>query len=84
MAEQHELSAVKVKALTEPRRRGVGDGLDLVVSPLGSNSWVYMWKRAGRRREMGLGRFPDVSLAAARERAGSARKVVADGGDPIT
>lgn len=38
---------------------------------------------AGKRREMGLGRWPDVSIAEARERAASARRTLRDGKDPI-
>ena len=42
-----------------------------------------MWKRAGRRREMGLGPVRDVSLAEAREAAAEARKKLRSGIDPI-
>ncbi len=38
----------------------------------------------GRRRDLGLGAYPDVSLAMARERAAEARKLIANGEDPIT
>lgn len=37
----------------------------------------------GRRREMGLGRWPDVSLADARVYASAARKQLREGQDPI-
>ena len=37
----------------------------------------------GKRREMGLGRWPDVSIAEARERAANARHRLRDGVDPI-
>jgi hypothetical protein len=37
----------------------------------------------GKRREMGLGGFPSISLEVARKRADEARKLVADGVDPI-
>ena len=37
----------------------------------------------GKRREMGLGSWPDVSIAEARERAAKARKQLRDGVDPI-
>jgi integrase len=37
----------------------------------------------GKRREMGLGRWPDVSIAEARDRAATARKQLRDGVDPI-
>ncbi len=38
----------------------------------------------GRRRELGLGGFPLVSLAEARAKAFAYRKVARDGGDPLT
>ena len=42
-----------------------------------------MWDKSHRRREMGLGGFPDVTLAKAREKAQIARELIADGQDPI-
>ena len=42
-----------------------------------------MWDKNHRRREMGLGGFPDVTLAKAREKAQIAREFIADGQDPI-
>ena len=38
----------------------------------------------GRRRELGLGGFPLVSLAEARAKAFAYRKVAREGGDPLT
>jgi integrase len=38
---------------------------------------------AGKRKEMGLGSFPEVSLAQARDRAKEARAKVRDGIDPV-
>jgi integrase len=60
-----------------------GDGLYLRVSPSGSKSWVFIYKLSGRRREMGLGTYPTVTLIDVREKAGHARKLKADGIDPI-
>jgi len=37
----------------------------------------------GRRREMGLGPWPDVTIAGAREQAAKARRIIRDGRDPI-
>jgi integrase len=37
----------------------------------------------GKRREMGLGGYPDVSLSVAREKASEARKLVRAGVDPV-
>lgn len=61
---------------------GDGDGLYLRVQ--GANrSWVYIFSHEGKRREMGIGAYPNVGLADARSKAGEARAVRATGGDPI-
>ncbi|MFG1412932.1 integrase arm-type DNA-binding domain-containing protein [Xanthobacter sp. VTT E-85241] len=62
---------------------GDGDGLQLVVSASGAKKWIFRFMVAGRAREMGLGTYPDVSLAEARNAAFEARKLVAEGRDPI-
>ena len=61
-----------------------GEGLYLRVDDKGARRWVFVFVRHQRRREMGLGRFPDRSLSDARADAEAARRVLADGGDPIS
>lgn len=73
----------KLKAVSEPGRYGDGDGLYLTVSPRGSKSWVQRIMIDGRRRDIGLGGFPTVSLAQARLRAADNRQAVAEGRDPL-
>src|SRR5215210_8831292 len=58
-------------------------GLMLVVQPGGSRSWVLRYQMAGRRRDMGLGPYPEIGLARARERAMEARRLVKEGRDPL-
>mgnify|MGYP001289270257 CR=1 FL=1 len=58
-------------------------GLYLVVSPTGARSWVLRYQRHGRRRDMGLGPYPAVGIALARERALAARRSLALGDDPL-
>ena len=82
MWEQMALSARKVET-AKPGRHGDGRGLFLYVKPSGSRSWVLRYQTQGRRRDLGLGAYPDVSLAMARERAGEARRLIANGEDPI-
>ena len=77
-----KLTALKVKALQKPGRYGDGSGLYLVVRPSGSKSWVQRTVVDGRRRDMGLGGYPVVSLAAARERSAANLTAVAMGQDP--
>lgn len=78
----HKLSPRKV-ATAGPGKYEDGGGLRLVVSPKGAKKWVLRFTIAGRRREMGLGCFPDVGLSEAREKARHYRKQAKEGIDPI-
>lgn len=78
-----KLSARAVASLKEPGRHSDGDGLYLSINASGARSWVFMWKRGGRRREMGLGPARDVTLSEARGAAAEARKKLRAGIDPI-
>ena len=78
------LTVAKVKRVKEPGRYGDGSGLYLNVAKGGSKSWVQRIVVDGRRRDIGLGGFPAVSLAKARERALENRTAVAEGRDPLT
>jgi len=60
-----------------------GGGLYLRADPSGAKSWVFRYAIAGWQRDFGLGSAADFSLAEARDRALAARKLVADGQDPI-
>jgi integrase len=60
-----------------------GDGLYLCVSPKLKRYWVYRFSWQGRRPEMGLGGVDDLSLAAARDAAAAARRMVRAGINPI-
>lgn len=78
-----KLTAVKVKSIKEPGRYGDGDGLMLVHKPSGAQSWIVRVQAAGRRRDVGLGPYPAISLAEAREKAAEARKQFRGGIDPV-
>ena len=77
------LSATRAKALKDPGRYSDGGGLHLYISKAGSKSWVQRITIDGRRRDIGLGGFPSVSLALAREKAAENRAAVAEGRDPL-
>ena len=77
------LSAVRVKALKEPGRYSDGGGLHLFISKAGRKSWVLRITIDGRRRDIGLGGYPSVSLALAREKATDNRAAIAEGRDPV-
>jgi integrase len=80
-----ELNALAVKRLTRPGSHAVGNpaGLHLMVKPTGARSWVLRYNVDGKRRHMGLGGYPDVPLADARQAARDARALVRQGVDPI-
>jgi integrase len=61
-----------------------GDGLYLKLGRTGRASWIFRYKLAGKSRDMGLGRHPEVSLSVAREKAADARKLSKSGIDPLT
>jgi integrase len=79
----NKLSDVAVKATKKPGRHSDGGGLYLNVSPTGTKSWLFMWVVDGKRREMGMGSYPAVSLSKARSKANDCREAVAEGRDPI-
>src|SRR5262249_32340817 len=60
-----------------------GHGLYLQVAPTGTASWIFRYQHSGKRRYMGLGGTGVVSLSDARRKALAARKLLADGIDPL-
>ena len=60
-----------------------GQGLWLVKRVKEHGKWVLRVVVYGNRREMGLGRWPDVSIGEARTLAEEARKVARGGTDPV-
>lgn len=85
-----ELSALDVKRLQHPGKGlnatfpvGGVSGLALQITPNGGRSWLLRVLIGGRRREIGLGGFPDVTLAGARERAREVKDKIRNGIDPV-
>jgi integrase len=70
-------------ALKKPGMFPDGGGLYLQITPLGSVSWILMYRIKPLRRKMGLGPFPLVSLEEARKRRDDARRRLLDGLDPL-
>lgn len=82
---------MKINALTQLKAKnlpagkyGDGQGLWLVKRDQVMGKWVLRFNIHGRRREMGLGPWPDVSIKEARDRSARARYQLRDGIDPIT
>ncbi|WP_386628753.1 tyrosine-type recombinase/integrase [Sulfitobacter geojensis] len=77
-----KLSARKVET-AGVGRHGDGRGLFLYVKPTLARSWVLRYQVQGRRHDLGLGAYPDVTLAMARQKATDARRMILEGDDPI-
>lgn len=82
MRATNRLSA-KGAASLGPGKYADGAGLWLVKDESVRGKWVLRMVMQGRRREMGLGAFPAVSLSEARKHADAARAKVRVGLDPI-
>lgn len=79
------LSAIEVSRLKAPGRYAVGTlaGLLLAVKDTGARSWVLRTSYGAERIEMGLGAYPEITLAVAHERARAAKAQIAQGVNPI-
>ena len=60
-----------------------GRGLQCHVTTQGSKLWRWAYRFDGKQKIMALGSYPDVSLAQARDRSDQARKLLANGIDPM-
>lgn len=85
-----ELSALEVKRLSHAGGKsnvtfavGGVSGLLLQVTPKGGRTWLLRTQCGDKRREIGLGGFPDVPLSLARERAREAKEEIRRGIDPV-
>jgi integrase len=65
-----------------PRKLFDGDGLYLFVSPTGHRAWRFKYYIDGKEKHLHFGRYPEISLKAARERRLEARRALEMGKDP--
>ncbi|WP_020414619.1 tyrosine-type recombinase/integrase [Microbulbifer variabilis] len=79
------LSDTKVRALKPRDKKYIESDekeLAIEVTPTGAKRWVFRFRLHGKRPEMAIGLYPDVSLKRARELRDEARQLVAEGVDP--
>lgn len=79
-------TAKKVQSLireSKPGRYGDGNGLYLMIPKAGAAYWMCRYTFAGKRREMSLGKCPQLSLAEAREQVVETQKAIRNGTDPL-
>lgn len=65
-----------------PYKLSDGGGLHLLVQPNGSKLWRLKYRFGGKEKLLSFGKYPDVSLAVARQRREKAKALLAQGSDP--
>ena len=81
---QNLLTARAVETARDAGRYSDGNGLYLAVRAGGSQQWVFLYRRDGKLKEMGLGSpSKGVTLAMARGLRDEARAIMARGVDPL-
>lgn len=80
-----EMSAADVRRLKAPGFHAVGgvSGLALQITGDAGRSWILRTTVGSKRRHIGLGGYPDVTLSQAREEARSVKARIREGIDPI-
>jgi Arm DNA-binding domain len=73
----------RARANDRPYRMSDGGGLFLWITPAGGKLWRWKYRLEGLEKLMSFGKYPDVTLTAAREKHGEARKLLAAGLDPM-
>jgi integrase len=83
MREINKLTDAAIKARTQSGNLIDGGGLLVQVTKTGGKSFTYRYQLNKVRRDMGLGPYPLVTLAAARQRRDELARLVKQGIDPI-
>jgi integrase len=78
----NRLSALKAQRLMKAGRHADGGNLYLDISMAGARHWVFIYRRHGKRTELGLGGYPGTSLHEARGKAHEHREALRQGNAP--
>lgn len=78
-----DTAARQAKPTDKATKLSDGRGLYLLVNPSGSKLWRWKYRFHGKEKLMPLGQYPEISLARARAACEEARRLLADGQDPM-
>lgn len=70
------------RAKEKPYKLTDGGGLYVAVAPTGKKTWRYQYALDGKRPEVTIGGYPEISVSEARERHAEYRVLVEKGIDP--
>ena len=80
------MGLLKANEINKIKQKGIysdGDGLRLRVDKNNNKNWVFRYTMFGKSKDMGLGKFPIVTLNDARQKLVNAKKIIYEGKDPI-
>lgn len=78
------LEVRSIKGRERPHKVSDSGGLHLLVQPSGQRYWRLAYRWGGKQQTMALGVYPDVSLADARAKRDSVRRLLAEGKNPVS
>lgn len=78
-----EIAAKNAKPRAQAYKLADAGGLFLLVQPNGSKLWRLKYRFGGKEKLLSFGAYPDVGMAAAREKRTVAKAVLAEGRDPM-
>ena len=81
---RNRLKALTVEKETRPGTYADGGGLSLIITETGTKRWELRTAIGGRRRQLGLGIYPAVSLQGARNGATQIRDGASEGRDVMS
>lgn len=79
---EKQIQALKPKAQRYDIREKSGDGFAIRVSEAGEKSWIFFYTFEGKKRRMTFGRYPEMTLAQARNEHRKALTTLVNGKDP--
>lgn len=77
-----DIAIRRIKGADRAYKLADSNGLYLLVQPNGSRLWRHKFRFAGKEKSLAYGKYPEVSLAEARERRDDARRLLRRGIDP--
>lgn len=78
-----DMRCQKAKPQAKPYRLTDSEGMYLLVTPAGGKTWCWKYRFGGKEKKMTLGKYPEVSLADARNHRSKAKQLLANGVDPM-
>ena len=78
-----KLTNTKIKTLSIGKKHSDGAGLYLILKTRFQGKWSYRFMLHGQSHEMGLGRYPNISLLRARQQHDQYRMLIDQGQNPL-